>query len=236
MPKVKGDLRELNDSFQEESILPYFGDLKVNTKAARARMVYFFMPSLDITLRALCIFFIVLRNIYWLLSEFKANKEKPRRTSSTFIKQIQHLLVHFMWFLLVLQLAGLQLFAFSYNSFLQILGFMLFVIGIFISLLARHKLGTNWTHAGEYQIKVHHELITEGVYRYIRHPIYSGLLFSYVGGQLVTSSYLAPFFLIILFHLSYIQAKREEKLLLNHFGEKYVNYMKNSKMLIPHIV
>ena len=77
------------------------------------------------------------------------------------------------------------------------------------------------------------ELVTEGIYSYIRHPLYSSLLFlawgtffkmpSWVGGCLAV---IASFFLTM-------TAKVEEAENINFFGDSYRQYMKQSKMFIP---
>ncbi|MBI5452967.1 isoprenylcysteine carboxylmethyltransferase family protein [Candidatus Gottesmanbacteria bacterium] len=104
-----------------------------------------------------------------------------------------------------------------------------------ISVSARRVLGTNWAHAAEYQIKKDHELVTSGIYKYIRNPIYTGLVIAITGAELVAKSYLFIFFALFGFWVAYIQAKREEKILQEHFGKEYSDYMKKSKTLIPFI-
>jgi protein-S-isoprenylcysteine O-methyltransferase Ste14 len=51
---------------------------------------------------------------------------------------------------------------------------MLTLTGLLLTVWARVHLGANWS--GTIQVKQHHELITSGPYRFVRHPIYSGLL------------------------------------------------------------
>ncbi len=87
--------------------------------------------------------------------------------------------------LLILQLFGLPIVRFPYSFQAQLFGFMMVAVGIMISISARISLSTNWTHASEYQIKKKHELVTQGIYRFIRHPIYAGLFLAYVGGTIV---------------------------------------------------
>jgi protein-S-isoprenylcysteine O-methyltransferase Ste14 len=93
----------------------------------------------------------------------------------------------------------------------------------------------NWAHGGEYQVKNNQELVTIGIYRYIRHPIYLGVMLAYGGGQIVAGSYLSMVFLVLFTYSSIVQAKKEEKLLLQHFGQEYEDYMRKTKMLIPFV-
>ncbi len=76
-------------------------------------------------------------------------------------------------------------------------------------------------------------LIAEGIYRYIRHPLYSSLLFlawgiflkrvSWIGGLLGMTATLA----------AYIAARKEEVENIGRFGEAYRRYMEQTKMFIP---
>jgi len=79
------------------------------------------------------------------------------------------------------------------------------------------------------------ELVTVGIYRYIRHPVYSSLLFlawgtffkdpSYIGALLAG---IATFFLVI-------TARMEEVENIQYFGDVYRSYMKQTKMFIPYV-
>jgi protein-S-isoprenylcysteine O-methyltransferase Ste14 len=194
------------------------------------------MLSLDICLRVLTIFFFGLQGAYWWITERKANRAKPKIHPRTTRGVIELWIYRCMCGLLAIQLIGVKILAFPHNNIIQILGFMLVVVGILISVAARHEIGLSWTHAVEYQIKKNHELITTGIYQYIRHPIYLGILLSFVGGELVSESYLAIFFFFVLLFIAYKIGKREETILLNHFGKQYAVYMSKTKMIIPYFL
>lgn len=110
------------------------------------------------------------------------------------------------------------------------------IIGIGISVVARRILAANWVDASEYQIKKNQELVINGIYAYIRHPIYTGLMLALIGVELVVHSYVVFGFAVVLFIVFYMQGKREERLLEKHFGEQYRVYMNRSSMFIPHII
>jgi protein-S-isoprenylcysteine O-methyltransferase Ste14 len=79
------------------------------------------------------------------------------------------------------------------------------------------------------------QLVTTGIYRYIRHPLYSSLLLlawgiffkapSFAGGTLAA---LAAIFLVY-------TAKADERECVQFFGEEYLEYMKRTKRFIPFI-
>ena len=86
-------------------------------------------------------------------------------------------------------------------------------------------------HAFENTVHV----VDEGIYRFIRHPMYSSLLFLAWGAYfkdctVVTSVLVAAATLFLLF-----AAKVEEKENIRFFGDEYREYMKRSKMFVPYL-
>ena len=80
------------------------------------------------------------------------------------------------------------------------------------------------------------ELVTSGIYRYIRHPMYSSLLLLTWGIWFKQPLwYLFPVALLASW-LLWLTARRDEKECISYFGEKYSNYMKGTKRLIPFIL
>ena len=79
------------------------------------------------------------------------------------------------------------------------------------------------------------KLVTTGLYRYIRHPFYSSLLFlawGIVFKRIIWFEILLAIFATLFLILT---AKKEEVENIEFFGEKYREYMKTSKMFIPYI-
>jgi protein-S-isoprenylcysteine O-methyltransferase Ste14 len=78
-------------------------------------------------------------------------------------------------------------------------------------------------------------LITIGLYRFIRHPMYSSLMFLGWGIFFKSPSWLdAGLALFCTFFLT-ATARAEEQENISYFGKKYVEYMKQSKMFVPFI-
>src|SRR5579872_114018 len=105
----------------------------------------------------------------------------------------------------------------------QLVGFFVTFLGVGIAFLAKKQLGKAWVYASAYRIVPKQELVTTGIYTYIRHPIYTSIALSYIGIELLSGSWLWVSFLFF-FVPFYMQAKREEKLLAKHFGKKYKKY------------
>ena len=79
------------------------------------------------------------------------------------------------------------------------------------------------------------ELVTIGVYQYIRHPFYSSLLFLGWGILLKNISWIGIILALITTGLLIVTAKKEEIENHQYFGEKYHKYMKQTKMFVPFI-
>lgn len=194
------------------------------------------MLGVNIVIRSATILLLLLREIYWKVSGKRADREKPKTTIKSldaFITYYYHWTVHIIAYL---QLLGLPLLQMPYHLWIQLTGFLLVVIGIAVSTLGRKDIGVNWTEASEYQVKNNHELVTSGIYRIIRHPIYAGSLLSLLGAELVVTSYLFIYVLVIHLIGAIRQARREENILLKQFGQNYIQYRKRTKMFIPYIV
>ncbi len=98
-----------------------------------------------------------------------------------------------------------------------------------------HKeLGRNWSVSLEVRDK--HELITGGVYRYVRHPMYSAFFLWAVAQFLLLPNWVAGLSGIVGFGTLYLfRVGREEKLMLDAFGEEYRAYMARTARVVPWI-
>ena len=78
-------------------------------------------------------------------------------------------------------------------------------------------------------------MITSGAYRLVRHPIYSGMLIAALGTSLVIG---IPGLLILLGFVAMVISRIgvEERLMVQLFGDQYLQYRKRTKMLIPNLI
>jgi protein-S-isoprenylcysteine O-methyltransferase Ste14 len=111
-------------------------------------------------------------------------------------------------------------------------GLVLFYLGLAIAIWARLNLGGNW--GTPMSRKDEPELVTTGPYRWVRHPIYSGLILAVAGIALAISLWglIAVAALTGFFAYS---ATREEAYLTERFPDSYPAYRRSTKMLIPFI-
>jgi len=126
-------------------------------------------------------------------------------------------------------------FAFIYFTFYtRCLGVVLGGISVWYFYQIHRTLGNNWSPFLE--IRESHELITTGVFRYIRHPMYASLLIGAVSSLFLTANMLV--FAVIAMGVGcfiFTRLHDEELLMEKQFGEAYKNYKKNSKRLLPFI-
>ena len=116
---------------------------------------------------------------------------------------------------------------------LQIIGVILTGIGLVIALVARKTLADNWS--SDVELKKDHTLITQGIYHYIRHPIYTGIDLMGLGATIVDQSPFVALFYVFMIIFLIFKMKKEEALLCKHFPKDYPAYMKKTKALIPFI-
>jgi protein-S-isoprenylcysteine O-methyltransferase Ste14 len=77
------------------------------------------------------------------------------------------------------------------------------------------------------------EVIENGVFRWVRHPIYSGALLFYLAAILITLSLASAGFWIFILLFYYRIARYEEKILTDEFGEAYLKYKGKTGMFLP---
>jgi protein-S-isoprenylcysteine O-methyltransferase Ste14 len=107
---------------------------------------------------------------------------------------------------------------------------VLVVIGIAFAIWARVVLGRNWSPRPS--VKEEHELVTNGPYEYVRHPIYTGMLLAAFGTALTGSMFAIGVF-IVASALFLSRIPREEKIMLSLFPNAYPAYQADTKRLIP---
>src|SRR3990167_9503142 len=158
----------------------------------------------------------------WKIKEKQADKEKPKTKKPSILGTVFNKSgFYFQSFLLTIELLGFRLWPTPNYFYIQLVGLFLVFIGFYFSVAARLKLAANWTQAYDYQIKKNHRLVTRGIYKYVRHPIYTGLVTIYTGAFLIAQSYFFIPALILLSLQYYFQGKKEEKLLASFFKKDY---------------
>lgn len=104
----------------------------------------------------------------------------------------------------------------------SIAGFLLGNLGLVLTISSMKRLGRFWGLSIE--IKKNHRLIKDGVYRYIRHPYYVGVVFEVTGFILFANSYYMFPLAIFLFLILSLRIVIEERVMISVFGQEYEKY------------
>jgi protein-S-isoprenylcysteine O-methyltransferase Ste14 len=122
----------------------------------------------------------------------------------------------------------------SFIPFIAWLGIIPALGSLWLFWRTHRELGRNWSVSLEVRDK--HELITEGVYRYVRHPMYSAFFLWAVAQFLLLPNWVAGISGLIGFGILYsFRIGREEQLMLEAFGEQYRAYMARTARIVPWI-
>jgi protein-S-isoprenylcysteine O-methyltransferase Ste14 len=121
----------------------------------------------------------------------------------------------------------------SRSSFLAWTGVLLCVLGFALAFSARWHLGRNW--GMPMSRKEQPELITSGPYRFVRHPIYTGLLLAMLGSAIGVNISWAVLLIPVGAFFIY-SARLEEAVMLQQFPEQYSAYMARTGMLVPRVL
>ena len=115
------------------------------------------------------------------------------------------------------------------------IGIALIVAGIVIRAIA---IATLWRYfTVNVAIARDHELIDRGLYKFIRHPSYTGSLLSFIGLGLALQNWISLALITIAIVAAFAYRVRvEEGALVEHFGDRYRDYMKRTKRFVPGIL
>jgi protein-S-isoprenylcysteine O-methyltransferase Ste14 len=120
---------------------------------------------------------------------------------------------------------------FSPNLATYFAGVGMVAAGLAFSIWARVHLGRNWS--GTVTVKQDHELVGDGPYHYVRHPIYTGLLIAFVGCAIARDEWRGVLAIAIIYAGFWRKLKLEERWMTEQFGDAYRRYTDEVPALIP---
>ncbi len=112
------------------------------------------------------------------------------------------------------------------------IGSGLFAAAILLLWRSHADLGRNWTVT--IGLRDEHTLITEGIFKYIRHPMYAAHILWAIAQIMILHNWLVAypfFFTIALLYL--IRINSEEEMMIEKFGEEYKQYMLGTGRILP---
>jgi len=129
--------------------------------------------------------------------------------------------------------AGVPRFAdYRFYPLLAWLGAAVFALSLALFYRTHRDLGRFWSVTLE--IRETHRLITSGVYRYVRHPMYSAFFLWAVAQALLLPNWIAgPAGLVGFGTLFAFRVGREERMMEASFGEAYREYAGRTRRVVP---
>lgn len=115
------------------------------------------------------------------------------------------------------------------------IGAVLFGLAIWLLWRSHVDLGRNWTPT--LGIRDEHRLVTGGVFKFIRHPMYAAHFLWAIAQALMLHNWIAGFsFLVVALPQYLLRVNDEEQMMLEHFGDEYRAYMEKTGRLIPFLL
>lgn len=174
---------------------------------------------------------------YWILSAMYTRlRVKKVSSGQRNTQRIVHLsFVIIAFFITLFQFRHITFWnkSISDNLTVQYTGVVILITSLLFAVWARVTLGRNWS--GAIQKVEGQRLVRSGPYKYIRNPIYTGIIFGFFGTFITfgTMASLVGFIIILLIYI--IKINNEQKFLMKEFGEEYRKYIAESWALIPFI-
>jgi protein-S-isoprenylcysteine O-methyltransferase Ste14 len=117
------------------------------------------------------------------------------------------------------------------DLWVEVLGISITFAGLAFAVWARLYLGGNWSSS--VTVKVGHELVRTGPYRWVRHPIYSGLLLAMLGTAVENRQVRGMIALVLVYVGFTIKSRIEERAMTSTFGAEYDEYSRNTGGILP---
>jgi protein-S-isoprenylcysteine O-methyltransferase Ste14 len=174
----------------------------------------------------------ILFSVYWSIAA--KNSAKTQSSESVWSRRLHLFLVNAALLLLILPVPGLTYRFLPASNVLAGAGLLFQAASILFAIWSRRSLGSNWS--GEVRIAAEHQLIRSGPYRFIRHPIYTGLLGMYCGTMIISGQIHAPLALVLALIAYWRKIRLEESALGQTFGADYDSYRRETWALIPGLV
>ena len=129
--------------------------------------------------------------------------------------------------------AGMRLRVLPRDPWIANLGVVITALGLLLAIWARAYLGRNWS--GTVTVKVGHELIRTGPYRWVRHPIYSGMILALIGTA-INRGQLRGFVAVVLLWIGFtLKSRIEERFMTATFGTEYEEYKRTTGGIVPRL-
>lgn len=171
--------------------------------------------------------------MYWLISSYAVKATVERKT---FGSSLSYRIPTIIGAILLAKLGNrtpLNILLTPQTLLTAWLGAAVCVMGLGIAIWSRWTLAGNWS--SDVRFKQGHELMQTGPYRFVRHPIYTGIILMCFASALQFGSLHSWLGALLIGIGLWIKLSQEEKIMLQHFSE-YAAYRKRVKALVPFIL
>lgn len=122
------------------------------------------------------------------------------------------------------------------SSFTLAIGFAMLILGQAVRTIAMAHAGTNFNHTVQTRKSEGHRLVTDGIYRYLRHPSYFGFFWWGLGTQLNCGNVICfTGYVLVLWKFFRMRIMKEEEFLVEFFGDEYIRYKQTTRVGIPFV-
>jgi protein-S-isoprenylcysteine O-methyltransferase Ste14 len=130
-------------------------------------------------------------------------------------------------------LTGQPAFAdYAFQPVLAWLGLIVLIAALALFRATHKQLGRNWSVTLE--TRTQHSLVTDGLYAYVRHPMYSSFLLSAIAQALLLPNWIAGLSgLVGVGVLFFYRVNKEEAMMTATFGPDYAAYMRRTARIVP---
>jgi protein-S-isoprenylcysteine O-methyltransferase Ste14 len=172
--------------------------------------------------------------VYWMISALRTKKIVERQSLGSKLAQRIPVAIGF-WLIFDFRLPHpMNLHVLPRTDLTMALGAAVCIAGLMITIWARRTLAGNWS--SDVTFKEGHELVRQGPYRFVRHPIYTGLLVMSLGAAIEATQLHCWIGMTVAGIGFWIKLSQEEQLLARHFPDQYPVYRKEVKALVPWIL
>jgi len=183
------------------------------------------------------IFYII--TFSWIISEIVLSRMRKSDLENSIDNYDKHSLIKIWTTILFSLTIGIFASRFSLGRieilpYQQIIGLILVVAGLVVRWNAILKLKESFTV--DVSAKKDQKIIQDGVYKFVRHPSYSGSMLSFFGLSLMFTNVFTILIITVPIVLAFLhRIKIEEDVLTNVIGTEYIEYSRHTKKLIPFI-
>jgi protein-S-isoprenylcysteine O-methyltransferase Ste14 len=124
--------------------------------------------------------------------------------------------------------------AYTFHPIQAWLGLFVAIAALVMFHLTHRALGRNWSVSLD--VRENHQLVTDGIYRRVRHPMYSAFWLWAIAQALLLPNWVAGFSGLVGFGILFFgRIAREERMMLETFGDSYRAYMARTGRIFPRI-